>query len=130
MCFSFQQKYTKVYKSLREEKLRLAIFESNLEIVNEHNEKYEKGEVSYAIGINQFSDLTDEEFQRYLSYRKPEIEFSGQFEEPPNLNIPDSVDWRTEGAVLSVKDQGSCGSCWAFSAVSKFICKCYFFLKS
>lgn len=87
-------------------------------MVKEHNERYERGEESYAIGINQFSDLSEEEFQRFLSYQKPETEFSGQFEEPPNLSIPDSIDWRSEGAVLSVKDQGGCGSCWAFSAVS------------
>lgn len=84
----------------------------------EHNERYENGEESYTMGINQFSDLTKEEFQKFIGYKKPEIDFSEQFEVPVNYTVPAAIDWRSKGAVLPVKEQGLCGSCYAFSAVS------------
>lgn len=115
-----QKNYSKSYKSLHEDNLRFEIFKSNLELINAHQIKYDKGEVSYTLGINQFADLTDEEFiKTYLGYQKPEIEYTERFDSPLSYRAPDSIDWRSRGAVLSVKNQGKCGSCYAFSAVSQ-----------
>lgn len=103
---------------MREEKLRYQIFKDNLAVIEEHNARYDNGEESYDMGVNQFTDLTDEEFKEtYLSYKLPEINFTETYEAPEGFTAPASVDWRSK-AVLSVKDQGTCGSCWTFSAVS------------
>ncbi|CAG9833352.1 unnamed protein product [Diabrotica balteata] len=58
----FKQKFQKSYESPEEDKNRFKIFQENLRKIEEHNKKYEKGETTYTMGINQFSDMSPEEW--------------------------------------------------------------------
>jgi len=105
---------TRSYDTMEERLAREVIFKTNQFIVKEHNAKG----LSWTMALNEYADLTHEEFStRFGLKARPEGYTPEHTHVPSSAPLADSVDWRTKGAVTPVKNQGSCGSCWAFSTV-------------
>ncbi|OMO80653.1 hypothetical protein COLO4_23998 [Corchorus olitorius] len=109
--------YGRVYKDLNDKAKRFRIFKENVAFIDSFNAANNK---PYKLGINQFADLTNEEFtasrNRFKGHMFSDTATSFRYE---NVTaIPSAMDWRKKGAVTPVKDQGQCGCCWAFSAVA------------
>merc|ERR1712168_593566 len=114
---AFKTKFERSYSSVEEHNLRRLIFADNLLLIESHNLEHELGCHTYTLGVNQFADLTGDEFQRQFNGFKP---IQGKEAQAHQIvgDAPDTMDWRTKGLVTPIKDQGQCGSCWAFAAVA------------
>jgi len=115
---AFVKKFEKTYKTAEEYAMRFAIFVENRIYIHRMNMEHS----SATFAVNEFADMTWHEFRSiYVGGFKSSLakrwnglthlgthKYSG-------AELPKEVDWTTKGAVTPVKNQGQCGSCWAFS---------------
>lgn len=105
---SWMSRHSKTYRSIEEKLHRFEIFMDNLKHIDETNKKVS----SYWLGLNEFADMSHEEFKsKYLGLivEFPRKRSARGFSYRDVEDVPESVDWRSKGAVTSVKNQGSCG---------------------
>ncbi|OIT27751.1 senescence-specific cysteine protease sag39 [Nicotiana attenuata] len=111
-------RFGRVYKDDAEKAKRSKIFKDNVEYIEFVNKARTR---PYKLGINEFADLSDEEFRatrngyKMTSYQQLSKTTPFKY---GNVTAPATMDWRTKGVVTEIKDQGQCGYCWAFSVVA------------
>ncbi|CAB1420828.1 unnamed protein product [Pleuronectes platessa] len=110
----------RVYDNEMEISFRRAVWQKNLNLVLRHNREASAGKHSFTLELNHLADMTAEEINERLNGLRPEellLQRNDTFKRASGSATPPSVDWRKSGLVSAVKNQGRCGSCWAFSSM-------------
>jgi hypothetical protein len=119
---AWAMEHNRVYPTGEEAVSAFSAFVANDEVIAAHNLRYLRGETSYYLGHNAFSDVTRSKFRGAQRYNMTQAAI-GLKKIPQHATadgevLPTAVDWSTVlGCETRVKNQKSCGSCWAFSAV-------------
>ncbi|CAG0890411.1 unnamed protein product [Darwinula stevensoni] len=121
---TFKLEHGKKYESGEEEQFRMKIYMENRHKVAKHNQLFAHGGKTYSVALNKYADLLHHEFVEKMNGFNGKVALSNisrpvlasSWIEPLHVELPKQVDWRKNGAVTPVKDQGHCGSCWSFSA--------------
>lgn len=116
----WKAQHGKVYQNQTEMNYRRAVWEKNLLMLLRHNQEASAGKHSFTLGLNHLADMTAEEINERLNGLKVEepLDLRNNTHRTINaLSLPTSVDWRKSGLVGPVRNQGLCGSCWAFSSL-------------
>jgi len=112
----FEAKFSKVYASAEERAERLAIFTENLASIAVMRAGDASAQYSH---LTPLADWSQEEFAARNTFQNaPAPAGTRVLPKLDTSNLPTSFDWREQGAVTPVKNQGSCGSCWAFATVA------------
>merc|ERR1711872_366310 len=104
----FKDKYGKAYEDDDEEVYRKSVWSKNVDFISSHNEEYTNGVHDFAVGENEFADMTTDEITSYFNgLDTEEISQSGEkFHSDVSVkSLPSEIDWRKNGSVTPVKKQ-------------------------